>query len=64
VAFGSHEGPAYLLAGTPEQMCTELEAFIAAGASHLLIDLQETDPERHTASFERFHRDVASAFGA
>ena len=64
VAFGPHEGPLYVLAGTPEQMRTELEAFVSAGASHLLIDLQETDPQRHTALFERFHRDVASAFGA
>jgi probable F420-dependent oxidoreductase len=64
VAFGPHEGPAYLLAGAPEQMRTELRAFVAAGASHLLIDLQETDPERHTALFERFHRDVASDLAA
>jgi probable F420-dependent oxidoreductase len=64
VAFGPHEGPAYLLAGTPEQMRIELRAFVAAGASHLLIDLQETDPERHTALFERFHREVSSDLAA
>lgn len=62
VHFGSHESPAYVAAGTPEQMIGELRAFEEVGAEHLAFDFVETDPDRHTALVERFDREVLAAF--
>jgi len=61
VHFGSHESPAYVAAGTPEQMIGELRAFEEVGADHLAFDFVETDPDRHTALVERFDREVLAA---
>ena len=62
VAFGSHEGPAYVVAGTPQQMISEVQAFSDLGVEHLAFDFVETDPHRHTALVERFDSEVLSAF--
>ena len=62
VNFGAHEGPAYVIAGTPEQMVAEVQAFADLGVAHLAFDFVETDPERHTLLVERFDREVLSAF--
>ncbi|MDQ3937356.1 MAG: hypothetical protein M3253_01605, partial [Chloroflexota bacterium] len=57
----AHEGPAYVLAGTPEQMATELRAFAELGLDHLAFDFVEPDPEHHVALVERFDREVLAA---
>jgi probable F420-dependent oxidoreductase len=56
-----HRGGGYTMAGTPDELLAEVDRFAEAGATHMVVDFVETDPERHTARFERFHRDVASA---
>jgi probable F420-dependent oxidoreductase len=61
VMFGSHEGPNYVVAGTPEQMISELRGFVELGVEHLAFDFVETDPGRHTALVERFDREVLAA---
>ena len=50
----------YTLSGGPETMLAELDAFERAGAGHVVVDLVETDPQRHLQALESFHRDVAS----
>jgi probable F420-dependent oxidoreductase len=62
VGFGAPAAPYYMLAGTPEQMTTEIRAFAELGVSHLALDFVETDPEKVTALIERFDREVVAAF--
>jgi probable F420-dependent oxidoreductase len=62
VAFGSHEAPYYLLAGTPDQMIGELRAFEEVGLGHIAVDFVETDPARSVALIEKFDAEVVSAF--
>lgn len=62
VAFGPHETPSYQLAGTSEQMVTEIRAFEQVGVSHIAFDFVETDPARCVALIERFDNEVRSAF--
>lgn len=61
VAFGPHEAPFYAVAGTPEQMASELRAFSDLGVEQFTFDFGETDPERHTALMERFDDEVLAA---
>jgi probable F420-dependent oxidoreductase len=61
VSLGEGPTSGYVVSGTPQQMLAEIDAFTAVGVSRFVVDFVETDPERHAALFERFHRDVASA---
>lgn len=61
VHFGSYEGGGYVLAGTPEQMISELRAFADLGVEHACFDFVEPDAERHVALMERFDREVLVA---
>ncbi len=61
VSFGEGPTSGYVVRGTPELMLAEIDAFTAVGVSQFVVDFVETDPERHAALFERFHRKVASA---
>src|SRR5205085_11642194 len=58
VAFGAHEVPYYMLAGTPEQMVGEIRAFADLGVTHMALDFTETNPSKLTALIERFDREV------
>lgn len=62
--FGPAEGPAYRLAGTPEQMLLELQAFADQGVSHMAVDFAETDPSAAVALVERFDREVVGPWRA
>jgi alkanesulfonate monooxygenase SsuD/methylene tetrahydromethanopterin reductase-like flavin-dependent oxidoreductase (luciferase family) len=44
--------------GTPEEIGRVVDAWISLGLDELLIDLDETDPERAVAKMERLHADV------
>ncbi|CAN5158158.1 LLM class F420-dependent oxidoreductase [soil metagenome] len=61
VHFGAHEGPGYVLAGTPEQMISEVQAFTDLGVEHFTFDFSKTDPQRHTQLMERFDSEVLAA---
>ena len=62
VQFGPSEAPFYMLAGTPEQMVTEIRAFQTVGAGHMAFDFAETDPDECVRLMERFDREVLAAF--
>jgi len=61
VAFGAQEGSAYVLAGTPQQMLGELQAFAGLGVSQLTFDFMQPDADRHRQLMERFDREVLAA---
>lgn len=63
VVFGPAEGDRYVMAGTPEQMATELAAFAAQGVEHVALDFAETDPQLLAALMERFDAEVAPLLG-
>jgi probable F420-dependent oxidoreductase len=52
----------YALAGTPQQMAADIEAFHQAGAGHVLVDLREVEPERTVRAMERFDREIVQRF--
>jgi len=58
VAFGAHEVPYFMVAGTPEQMIGELREFEELGVDHIAVDFAETDPDRLVLLVERFHNEV------
>ena len=62
VQFGPQGNPFYVLAGTPEQMVAEIQAFADVGASHLAVDFAETNTEKAVALIERFDAEVVAAF--
>ena len=62
VSFGAHEAPYYQMAGTAEQMISEVRVFEELGVSHLAVDFVETNPARSVKLIERFDGEVASAF--
>ena len=45
VAFGRHDVPFFMVAGTPEQMVGELREFEEIGVDHVAVDFAETDPD-------------------
>jgi probable F420-dependent oxidoreductase len=60
-----HFGPeasvgGYAMAGTPEQMVAEIDAFAGCGVSHLALGFGETEPGRIVEAVERFDRDVVA----
>jgi probable F420-dependent oxidoreductase len=61
VRFGpAPTGPAtYVMAGTPEQMITEIDAFATCGATLMVLGFGETDPGKLVPILERFDREVA-----
>ncbi len=61
VFFDEPAGQMYALAGTPEAMRADIDAFAAAGAGLIVVDLRQVDPERLVAAMERFGRDVAGS---
>jgi probable F420-dependent oxidoreductase len=61
VAFGPHEVPFYMLAGTPQQMIGEIHSFAEIGVDHLALDFGETDPEQLSRQMARFDDEVAAA---
>jgi alkanesulfonate monooxygenase SsuD/methylene tetrahydromethanopterin reductase-like flavin-dependent oxidoreductase (luciferase family) len=61
-AFGPHEVPFFMLAGTPEQMIGTLRSFESLGVSHVAVDFAETDPARLVPLIERFDAEVRAAF--
>ena len=61
VAFGSHESPLYIIAGTPEQMIAEVRAFAELGVEQLTFDFGQTDPDRLAALVQRFDSEVLAA---
>jgi probable F420-dependent oxidoreductase len=56
--LGSKPTDGYAVAGTPDEMATELRAFAAGGVEHLAIALDERDPEQYVAALERFAAEV------
>jgi probable F420-dependent oxidoreductase len=58
VAFGAYEEDGYAIAGTPDQMVSELAAWTELGVDHLAFDFVETDAERSVALIERFDGEV------
>ncbi|MEP7158477.1 MAG: LLM class flavin-dependent oxidoreductase [Chloroflexota bacterium] len=62
VAFGPHEVPFFMLAGTPEQMIATLRSFESLGVSHIAVDFAETDPAKLVPLIERFDNEVRAAF--
>ncbi|MBA3778356.1 MAG: TIGR03619 family F420-dependent LLM class oxidoreductase [Chloroflexi bacterium] len=58
VTFGPVQAERYRMAGTPDQMLSEIEAFAALGVSHLAVGFDETDAGRATELVERFDREV------
>jgi len=61
VHFGPSEAPFYVLAGTPEQMITEIKAFEEVGTGHLAFDFAETNPEKAVQLMERFDAEVLAS---
>ncbi len=61
VAFGPHEVPFYMLAGTSQQMVGEVRSFAEIGVDHLALDFAETDPEALSRLMVRFDGEVAAA---
>jgi len=62
VAFGRHEVPFFMVAGTPEQMVGTLREFAELGVGHVAVDFAETDPAKLVPLIERFDREVCAAF--
>lgn len=62
VQFGPTDEPFYMLAGTPDQMVTEMRAFEDVGTGHMAFDFAETDPAKCVQLVERFDREVLAAF--
>jgi probable F420-dependent oxidoreductase len=62
VRFGPADDSGYQLAGTPEQMASEIGLFADQGVSMIAFDFLDTDPERNTALVERFEREVRPAY--
>jgi len=58
VGFGAQDTRFYMLAGTPEQMATEVNAFAELGVGHLLFDFRQTDADRLAEYIERFDGEV------
>jgi hypothetical protein len=60
VRFGSvgNTGASYVMAGTAEQMMTEVEAFAGCGVGLLVMGFGETDAQKSVAAIERFDREV------
>ncbi|HYI23515.1 MAG TPA: TIGR03619 family F420-dependent LLM class oxidoreductase [Candidatus Limnocylindrales bacterium] len=61
VAFGRHDVPFFMVAGTPEQMVGELREFEQIGVDHVAVDFAETDPAKLVALVERFDSEVLAA---
>jgi alkanesulfonate monooxygenase SsuD/methylene tetrahydromethanopterin reductase-like flavin-dependent oxidoreductase (luciferase family) len=61
VAFGRHDVPFFMLAGTPEQIVGELREFEEIGVDHVALDFAETDPDRLVPLIERFDSEVLAA---
>jgi probable F420-dependent oxidoreductase len=61
VAFGRHDVPFFMVAGTPEQMVGELRGFEDVGVDHVAVDFAETDPAKLVALVERFDSEVLAA---
>jgi hypothetical protein len=61
VKFGpvSAASTSYVMAGTPEQMVSEVDSFAGCGVSLLVLGFGETDPDKLVAIIDRFDRDVA-----
>ena len=64
-----HFGPersvgGYVIAGKPEQMLAEIDAFAGCGVSHLALAFGETEPDRVVDAVERFDRDVVAQLRA
>lgn len=51
----------YALAGSPEEMVADVEAFRRAGVGHVLVDIREIEPDRVVRAMERFDREVVAA---
>ena len=57
------EGEPYAMAGTAEEIATEVRAFESLGVSHLVLVLNETNIEKYVGTVERFHREVIPLLG-
>jgi hypothetical protein len=44
--------------GTPEEMGSVVDEWVALGLDELLIDIDETDPDKGVAKMERIHAEV------
>jgi probable F420-dependent oxidoreductase len=64
VRFGAAPRGFYALAGPPDHMLADLNAFAAAGATEVAVDFTVTDPEGVVAAMERFDREVVAALRA
>jgi len=62
VQFAPNAQPFYMLAGAPDQMITEIEAFQAVGTGHMAFDFAETNPDVLVGLMERFDREVLAPF--
>lgn len=62
VHSGPNEQQFYMLAGTPQQMRTEIRGFVDVGVEHIAFDFAETDVQKLTAQMTRFDSEVLSAF--
>jgi alkanesulfonate monooxygenase SsuD/methylene tetrahydromethanopterin reductase-like flavin-dependent oxidoreductase (luciferase family) len=48
------------LAGTADEIISQVRAYRDAGVEHLALDFRETDPEAVAAAIERFQREVVA----
>jgi probable F420-dependent oxidoreductase len=66
VKFGpvSGAGTSYVMAGAPEQMVPEVDAFAECGVTLMALAFGETDPDKLVPIIERFDRDVAAVIRA
>jgi len=56
--LGPKPSDGYAVAGTPDEMATDIRAFAAAGVEHLALALDERDPDHYVAALERFVAEV------
>jgi probable F420-dependent oxidoreductase len=65
VRFGPERGgTSYVLAGTADQMLSELDAFADCGVGLMVVGFGETDPDRAVKALERFDGEVVAALRA
>jgi probable F420-dependent oxidoreductase len=57
------DGADYAMAGSATEIAAEVRAFAAIGVGHLVLVLDETDPDRYVAIAERFMSEVAPLVG-
>ena len=61
VAFDARTGRSPMLAGSAEEIASQVRGYRDVGVSDLALDFGETEPEAVAAAIERFDREVVAA---